>query len=292
MSLYQRYVVAAPPSPSTSNLTVQDHDSLAWDVLLGVLWECAYLFNRLIFAPPPMVPVHPSGIPQPWTSAEADLSQATVVLLAASGKTAISVAQQLYYARAPGTGLLAIVGVTSAASVPFVQGTGFYTCVLSYVDLERPKPLSAIIGDGIKRVVVLNFGSRGKVVEDLHDRLQTEGPAVRLTMLAVGSEARVYTPEQMAERFAWAQRLSLIQANTSPLRERAIELVGEEVYFKEMDQAWQTFKENGSIPGMILSWGKGMLGEQGVEGGWNRLCAGKGTGPDRTRGWCISFKIQ
>ena len=96
MSLYQRYVVAAPPSPSNSNLTVQDHDLLAWDVLLGVLWECAYLFNRLIFAPPPLLPVHPSGIPQPWTSAEADLSQATVVLLAASGKTAISVAQQLY----------------------------------------------------------------------------------------------------------------------------------------------------------------------------------------------------
>ena len=165
--------------------------------------------------------------------------------------------------------------------MPFVQGTGFYTRVLSYIDLERPKTLSAIVSDGIKRVVVLNFGSRGEVVEDLHNRLQTEGPAVQLTMLAVGSEARVYTPEQMAKRFAWAQRLSLIQANTSPLRERAIELVGEEVYFNEMDKAWRTFKENGCIPGMILDWGKAMLGEQGVEGGWNRLCAGKGTGPEK-----------
>ena len=120
MSLYQRYVVADAPSPSSPAPTIQDHDTLAWDVLVGVLWECAYLFNHLTFAPPPAVPIHPSGTPQPLTTAEADLSQAAVVLLAAPGKTAISLAQQLRHARAPGTGPLAIVGVTSAASVPSV----------------------------------------------------------------------------------------------------------------------------------------------------------------------------
>ena len=122
------------------------------------------------------------------------------------------------------------------------------------------------MGHGVKRIVVLDFGSRGKVVEDFHSWLQVEGPSINLMMLAVGGEAKVYRPEEMTARFSRAKRLSLIQANTSPLRERAIEVMGEEAYFNELSKSWRTFKDKGVIPGIKLSWGKGMTGQEGVEG--------------------------
>jgi len=279
LPLYHRYIVANPPT-SSSALTRKDLDSMAWDALLGVLWECAYLLNLLVFAPPTTEPVHPSGTAQPWTSADSDLTQATVVLLAASGKTAVSFAHQLRHARAPGTGPLAVVGVTSAASVQFVQGTGFYTSVLSYADLGKPEALSAVVAGNPKRIVVCDFGARGKVAEDIHRRLQARAPPTQITMLGVGAEAKVYKADEMEEMGAKAVRLGLVQMNTSALRDRAMEMMGEEAYFEGMGEAWRAVKDEGGVPGMGLSWGEGMVGEGGVEGGWRRLCE-TGVGPER-----------
>lgn len=198
------------------------------------------------------------------------------MLLAASGKTALSFAQQLRHTREPGSGPLKIVGITSSAATAFVQGTGFYTAVLSYDDLQQPqKVLSAISStapQSPKRILLCDFGARGTVTEDVH-RLLQQGAEVPITTLGIGFEARAYTPEELSEMGARAARLGLVQLNSSGLRSRAMEILGEETYFADLSARWSEFKEGGGVPGLNTRWGQGMVGEDGVEGVWNRLCS-------------------
>ena len=273
MPLYHRYIASS--SPPGSPVSSRDWDGMAWDSLIGVLWECAYLFNYFVFSSRSNLSAHPSGTAQPWSAADADLSQATVILLAASGKTALLFADQLRNARASGTGPLAIIGVTSATSVSLVQGTGFHTSVWNYDQLDQLPS----VAHNTKRIVVVDFGSRGTVAEDLTSLLETQVPSCPLMMIGVGFELKPYKPEEMGQVFAKFERLKLIQANTSGLRDLAMEKMGEEKYFQAMTDAWQVVKgrKEGPIPGLGLSWGEGMTGENGIEGGWKTLCAGKVT---------------
>lgn len=287
--LYQRYVVADAVQSTTDLASPHKLDSLAWDAVLGVLWECGYLLNRFCFPFGRSVkPIHPFGNGQ-WTSDDADLSDTAVVLLAASGKTALSFAQQLHDARNPGSGPLTVVAVTSQSATAFLQGTGYHAAVLSYDDLKQQpdKLLSAINSTATeppKRILLCDFGARGTVTEDVHRLLQEGGqsapssaPPPKVTTLGIGLEARVYTGADLAGLGERAAKLSLVQLNTSGLRDRAIELSGEEAYFTDVSTRWREFKERGCVSGMKPKWGQGMVGEDGVEGFWNRLC-GKGDG--------------
>ena len=277
MPLYHRYIVSS--TPPGSNLNDDVLDSMAWDSLIGVLWECAYLFNQFVFNAETTLRTHPSGTDEPWTAADADISQATVIVLAASAKTALLFADQLCNARDPGTGPLAIIGVTSTSSVSFVRGTRFYTSVLSYDGLDQ---LPGSVADKTKRIVVIDFGSRGTVAEHVLGLLGAQVSPTSLMMIGIGSEVKPYKPEDMGALFERFQRLKRIQANTSGLRDIAMGKMGEEQYFDSMSKAWQLVKERdqGPVPEMELSWGKGMVGENGVEGGWKKLCAGN-TPPDK-----------
>ncbi len=271
MPFYHRYFASS--SLFSSALSNHELDSLAWDSLIGVLWECSYLFNHFVFSTKKALLTHPSGTDLPWTAADADLSQATVILLAASAKTALLFADQLRNAREPGTDPLAIIGVTSGTSVPFVQKTRFHTSVLSYDELDQ---IHVSLANNTKRIVVVDFGARGTVAEHLTSLLEARVPSSPLTMIGVGSEAKVYKPEDGEALFEKFQRLKRIQANASGVRDVAMKNLGEEKYFEEMSKAWQMVKERngGPIPGMELGWGEGMVGENGVEGGWNKLCSG------------------
>jgi hypothetical protein len=281
--LYQRYI-AAGTSPSAASLTSsQPLAGFAWDVMLGVLWECAYLLNRLSFPSSGTVrPIHPSG-GGPWTDADADLREAVVVLLAASGKTALSFAQQLRDARVPGSGPLTVVGITSSAATAFVQGSGFYSTVLSYDDLRAPDALlSAVRSPGqprAKRLLLCDFGARGTVTEDVYGVLQEGLSGTGITTLGVGFEARVYTAAELQGMGARIEKLGLVQLNTSALRDRAMEIDGEEQYFTDMLGQWREFKEAGCVPGMQPRWGQGMVGDDGVEGFWTKLCSHRDTDP-------------
>ncbi|KAL8749333.1 MAG: hypothetical protein Q9199_007749 [Rusavskia elegans] len=73
--------------------------------LLKPVWEAAYLLNRFL-------PMHPFGSGTSTTE-DGDLSSAIVVIVAASGKTAEAFASEIRFARAPGTGPLAILSVVS-----------------------------------------------------------------------------------------------------------------------------------------------------------------------------------
>lgn len=289
--LYQRYVVADSVHPATDLASRHSLDSLAWDIMLGILWECGYLLNRLCFPSGRSVkPIHPFGNGQ-WTSADADLSETAVVLLAASGKTALSFAQQLRDARDPGSGPLTVVAVTSKSATAFLQGTSYHAAVLSYDELKQQpdKLLSAITSKARqppKRILLCDFGARGTVTEDVHRLLQqgaqraqsSASPANwKVTTLGIGLEARVYTGAELAGMGERAAKLGLVQLNTSGLRDRAMEVFGEDAYFTDVSTQWREFKERGCLPGMKPRWGRGMVGENGVEGFWNRLSA-KGDG--------------
>lgn len=285
--LYQRYVVADSIDSTIDLASPHKLDSLAWDVVLGVLWECGYLLNRFCFPLGRSVkPIHPFGDGQ-WTSDDADLSETAVVLLAASGKTALSFAQQLHDARNPGSGPLTVVAVTSQSATAFLQGTSYHAGVISYDDLkqEPDKLLSAITSTATqppKRILLCDFGARGTVTEDVHHLLQQQNTSLstspaKVTTLGIGLEARVYTGAELARIGERAAKLGLVQLNTSGLRDRAMEVSGEEAYFTDMSTRWREFKERGCVPGMKPKWGQGMVGEDGVEGFWNRLCA-KGDG--------------
>lgn len=54
---------------------------------------------------------------------------------------------------------------------------------------------------------------------------------------------------------------------------------GHENYFMELSEAGQAvIKRNGwPILGMRLSWGDKVIGEKGLEGDWEKLCAGNMT---------------
>ena len=277
MPLYHRYIVTSTPLGSA--LSSQLKVCMGWDSLIGVLWECAYLFNHFVFSNNTKQRAHPSGTEQPWAESDADLSKSTVILLAASGKTALCFADQLRNFRDPGTGPLAVVGVTSGSSVPFLQGTHFYNSVLSYDELGQ---LPYSVAHETKRILVVDFGSRGTVAEQVLGLSEAKVPSESLTMIGIGSEVKPYKPEDMGAVFERFQKLKRIQANTSGLRDMAMQKMGEANYFESMSKAWQLVRERkgGPIPGMELSWGEGMIGENGVEGGWKKLCAGDVT-PDK-----------
>ena len=57
--------------------------------MIGVLWECAYLFNHFVFEAKTILSVPPSGIGLPWTVVDAELCHGTVIFLATSRKTAL-----------------------------------------------------------------------------------------------------------------------------------------------------------------------------------------------------------
>ena len=269
MDLYQRYTAS-----SFRGADAVERDTMAHDLLDGLLWECSYLLNRFSFAPAAPI-MNPAGADLPWTAAEADLSDATVVCLAGSGKTALSLASELRASRPAGSGPRSTVAVTSACNTAFVGGAGLYGAVLSYEDAlaDGAKALAAHAA-GSSRLVLLDFGARGTFPPDLHAALST-APGLPITTIRVGFENKPYTPDElMADVFQRGAALGMVQMNTSPLREQAIATLSEPTYFAEAEAAKKAFFARGGIPGLRLKWYNGMAGPDGLEGAWARLCTG------------------
>jgi hypothetical protein len=67
--------------------------------------------------------------------------------------------------------------------------------------------------------------------------------------------------------------------NTPNLRKAAIEMLGEQAYFDDLELKWSEFVEAGGVPGMKLKWGESMKGEDGVGASWKTLCEGSKVRP-------------
>ena len=71
--------------------------------------------------------------------------------------------------------------------------------------------------------------------------------------------------------------LGMIQLNTSPILEAVLEVRDHEKVFEELYERWNHWLENRELvaPDLRLVWGKGVVGPEGIEGGWDLLCQGK-----------------
>ncbi|KAI9785102.1 MAG: hypothetical protein M1816_000513 [Peltula sp. TS41687] len=273
MNAYQRYVVT-----ETQTEVKEEVELMAWNAIFRPVWEGSYLISRYVFSDGETHPaLHPTGMGDAWNATDADLSSALVISLSASCKTARSFAWLLSHARVPSAGPVALLQVTSSPSSVSSDSSSFPSKTISYASISEPETLEWIANRKSSRVVIVDFGARrADSLERLLDALQRRSlPALAPTIITVGSEAKVYTPEELQAYMESGPRLGKIQLNTSGLRDIAMKLQGEEDYFGELNATWDRWLDDEGPGGMKIVWGRGLGGDQGVEGGWKKLCDGR-----------------
>jgi hypothetical protein len=254
--IYNRYRVG----PSLSELYQAGKENLmGFDALMQGLFATGYNLSKFGFAWTDEARLHPSGQGE-WSAADADLRDAAIVCLNASGKTAMAFAWCLRHCRPTEHQPLSIIGVGSEASVPVITSGGLYDSVVLNSAAEATK--AAIEASGAKRVILVEFGSRPGTPEAWMSALQSS--SVPFTLITVGAEVKPLDPAAMMKRLANVGKMNMVHAGL--LREKGIESGGEE-YFKEFDAKMEEFV--GSVKGVKLEWGEGM---EGWKEGWEGLC--------------------
>ncbi|ETR97922.1 hypothetical protein M419DRAFT_90358 [Trichoderma reesei RUT C-30] len=265
MRIYNRYL----PYPPDTDL-MADKSSRGLDSALLPFFETSYLLNRYAFAWDSTKLTHPLGLPLPWSSDDADLANAVVVMLGASGKTALSFAYQLRQSRPVDQQPRKLVAVGSVASRSFTEGTGLFDDVMLYAEASSATDatIAARLGiDANTKVLLINFAGRGTVDEDLHAVLTRVSKSV--VVLIVGGD-----PQGGGSKLGALTKVpgsGVVMCNASGLRDSALETDGMAAYFERFQQEWSRFKERGAVQGFKLRWGKGM--EEYTQG-WDSLCAG------------------
>lgn len=169
---------------------------MAWVSLFGAIWQTGYLLNRHTFTSTPDIhpPISPLGKKLPWTKDNADLSQAVLVSLSASGKAARGFAWQVLSKRTQGSGPLAFLQVTQApdairdvasrhARVPFgVFNYNQIGKVVNWVAEFKPR-----------KVVFVDFGARYNAMRGFISVLseKAELKEVETAIVHVGGEQKV-----------------------------------------------------------------------------------------------------
>ncbi|KAK4167812.1 hypothetical protein QBC43DRAFT_311478 [Cladorrhinum sp. PSN259] len=266
--IYNRYVASSVPGYS---------DDKAWDASIGVLFMTGYLMNRLIFAcEDGLKPVHPFGNKElsfAWTEKEADITDAVVVLLACSGKTALSFAHELRSNRPEGKRVSKIIGVGSEMSKGFSEGTGLFDEVLVYEDASS-KDLGKKLGiqDGEnKRIVLVEFGARGDAPSRWAEALQEKTSDEKLITLVVGSDPSAKGRSALAAK-TMDPKSGVYQVGAGVVRDRAIETLGLEEYWSQQDAALENFKQSGALKGVKIQRGQGI---DAWKEGWDALAQGR-----------------
>ena len=72
-------------------------------------------------------------------------------------------------------------------------------------------------------------------------------------------------------------QLGKVQYNTSGVQDAVMRADGAEAYFDQLTHRWDEYyrARGASAPDMRITWGEGVSGDRGVEGGWERLCKGQ-----------------
>ncbi|ROT35459.1 hypothetical protein SODALDRAFT_328804 [Sodiomyces alkalinus F11] len=271
MPFYNRYV-CYPPDVDLS----AERGARGLEALLRPLFEAGYLLNRYTFAGPERKPLHPLGHGLPWTAQQADISDAVLVLLGASGKTSLSLADQLRHARTGEAFPRKVVAVGSEASRGFTQRTGLFDEVLLYDDVDKTNLAAVLALDKATKVVLLNFAGRGDAPDRWASRLREPGGP--FTGLSVGGDPTNTAPGNFnAEVDKEGSGVYMVSAPT--LRDDAILAEGEAKYFEFLDEAWTRFiDDRGGLHGVSLMWRQDI---GAFESDWDGLCKGKGQyGPD------------
>jgi len=245
----------------------------ALTALCKPLRVAAYLLNAAVFNP--KAPIPPAGTGQ-WTAADADLSSAVVVALAASSKTGRAFAWELLRNR-PENGPLALLQVTSTPTMLQSHETGHPTRVVDYGSLSTAVPWITSLSPS--RIVVVDFGAAPEVVEELVSLIPA---GIQIALVAVGLEAKAYTDIELKKRMEVAQKLQMVQFNGSDVRDAVMK--GREVaYYYEVEESWNR---------CLVQQGMGEVGFEAVQGAagmeiaWQKLCEGKVKGGS---GYVVSF---
>jgi hypothetical protein len=279
MPLYNRYMVDGRKPTFLADEQDPQTIDLGWEAATRVLWSCGHLLNCFVFPGNSGIkPVHPLVEQLPWSQEDADLSTTLLISLSASTKTGLSVADQFIHNRPSAVGPVGFLAVASKADKTALglDGAPFPKKAVTYAQASEADTKtwvqSLMETEKLTRALIMDFGGRGESLKRIHDMLT--GLDLSVTTLAVGSEPKLYTPQQLAESRAEFERLKKVQSNASGQRSSAMAQIGEDRYFKEMFEEWGKFRGRGGFPGMVLKWGDGMVGKDGIEGAWKRLCDG------------------
>lgn len=259
-NIYNRYAVTHQSLAELEQ--AQGAESLGWDASAQPLIGTAYNMNVYGFAWEDANRVHPSGEAE-WTAADADLKDAVVISLNASGKTGLGWAYTLRNDRPAEFQPKAIIGVGSPASKELLEKSGLYDRAVLNSEAEAfaKDPLVA----QAKRVVVFEFGSRAGTVPAWCGALAANG--VPYTLVGIGAEVKAMSQAEVLEKVS-KRPSGFVQANADVMREKGIALSGDK-YFEQFYAALEKFKAKGGFPGVELQWGQGL---EEWEKGWEALC--------------------
>ncbi|KAH9204048.1 hypothetical protein DL95DRAFT_529411 [Leptodontidium sp. 2 PMI_412] len=261
---YNWYLTYAPGTEFSQH-------ELGWSSIRG-LFGLSWLLNRFSFPWDDKEPVHPAGVDVdkfqtgPWSKEDSILKDAVVVLFAPGGKTAASFAHQVRHARPADAQPRKVIGVTSTASKPFVDGTGFYDTVVLYDDIRSHSTIKNLGIDASTKVVLFEFGARGDAVSEWYHALKSS--AKSLVTVNIGGEPTGDIGKHLND----SQREGRIQANASGLWQSVLEILDPKTLNKDLMEEWKKFVDGGAISGVKLQWGEGM---DDCGKGWDALAKGE-----------------
>ncbi|CAN9114841.1 unnamed protein product [Alternaria alternata] len=268
--IYNRYRICGP-LPKMADQTEQK-DELGWSALMMGLFTVAHNLCNYVF-PPQKVDggareqtsrIHPTGNGE-WSVEDADLRDAAVVVLNASGKTASCFVYVLRHCRPAEHQPARIIGIGSRASIEVIKRTGWYDNAVLYDNFDETA--MEIKNSNSKRIVFFDFGARPGANAKWRSALSSLSPTVPFTLVTVGGEVAPQDPEKATQRLA--NRASLNIVNAGLLQEKGIETAGG-MYFDNVYAAFQVFWRRAREVGMLeLKWGEGL---EDWERGWEMLC--------------------
>ncbi|PHH91829.1 hypothetical protein CDD83_10178 [Cordyceps sp. RAO-2017] len=268
MPIYNRYFTATGAAADALRREIEDRaDGPAYDAVVRIMFETAYLLNRYCLGSPGTPPSAAPGS-APWTPEQASIRGATVIVLAPGSKVGLCFARELRHMRKEGERPTRIIGAASGRSTSFVEATGLYDAVVS----ATGSPVEILAGLGVakeEKIVLVDFGGRADAgprwalaLQPMYDKFLMLGVGVEVSEvsqadLLAGLQAGV-TPQQTF-------------VNANDVRDQAMKLQGADKYFEELQRAWDLLRKEG-LKGLELRWGTGM---QDVRRGWDELATGK-----------------
>lgn len=266
MAAYNRYDVFRDASLADAIRTRADGP--AYDTFFRPLFLTGHLMNRYMFPSDPAQTVHPGpDASKPWTPAMADLTDATVLVLAPGSKTALSLAWNLARDRA-GAHPKRVVAVPSAASKPFVEACGLYKDIVTTE--EAPLDVLARLGTGPdEKVVLVDFGGRAQVGAKWAAAIRASH--ANFLLVRVGMSIAEIPPKVLLQSMAASAGASdTVSINNDDLNNRAMAKFGAQQVKERFTGSLENFKKEGA-GGVRLVWGEGM---EAVKDGWDRLAKG------------------
>lgn len=254
MTVYNRYEQPESLSPADMQIAA----------LCKPLWAGPNLLNSSVFS---SRCIHPFGLGDPWAAEDAQLSSAVVVSLSASSKTGRSFSWELARNRNSSKhGPLGLLQLTSAPqTLPSFQ-TSLPVKAATYTDEQAPLWIGQFKPT---RVVVIDFGAPDAVLQSLLSLLPTIVSSASVTVLSVGYENKIYSPEELKVKLnANAGKTRL---NSSGLRDQAIKFIGADRYFGESDEAWKRCVADKTFGNININVLTTVQGQDGVEGAWHDL---------------------